>query len=75
MSDYFLSGRAETGEDLYISPITSDIADANNIDRDESIGYFLYQKRPGSGNSGACILAKLPSEDAVFELAKLLNLS
>lgn len=75
MSEYFLSGQSRTGDDLYIAPITSEIAEANNIGRDEFIGYFLYQKKHGSDSTFACVLAKLPSEDAAFELAGILNLA
>lgn len=75
MSDYFLSGEMQTGERLIIAPITSDIAAAHNMDASESVGYFLYQKMRDHRNSDVCILAKLPSEDAAFELGRILGLS
>ncbi|TPI30913.1 hypothetical protein FJW08_12385 [Mesorhizobium sp. B3-2-1] len=75
MSDYFFSGESKTGEKLFIAPITSDVAAAHNIADSESIGYFLYQKPAGTHNADVCILAKLPSEDAAFELGRLLGLS
>jgi len=75
MSDYFLSGETRTGEKLIIAPITAEIAAAHNMDASESVGYFLYQKTKKRQNADVCILAKLPSEDAAFELGRLLGLS
>lgn len=74
MSDYFLSGDMQTGGKLIISPITSDVAAAHNMNASESVGYFLYQKTDNKQNTGVCILAKLPSEEAVFELGRILGL-
>lgn len=75
MSDYFLCGETRTGEKLVIAPITADIAAAHNMDASESVGYFLYQRSGQSQNLSVNILAKLPSEDAAFELGRILGLS
>lgn len=75
MSDYFLSGETLTGERLIIAPITAEVAAAHNMDAADSVGYFLYQKTTRMHNSDVCILAKLPSEDAAFQLGRILGLS
>lgn len=75
MSDYFLSGETRTGQRLVIAPITAEIAAAHDMDRSESVGYFLYQKSADSGSEGVNILARLPSEDAAFELGRILGLT
>ncbi len=74
MSDYYFSGTAQSGEQLVIAPITDEMAAAQNIDDSESIGYFLYQKNSQRDSLDISILAKIPSEEAAFELKRLLNL-
>jgi len=73
--DYYLSGQSDLGKRLIISPITTEMAVANKISRNDSLGYYLYQKEEGSDDAEASILAKLPSEDAAFALGHMLGLS
>ncbi|MBL4665004.1 MAG: hypothetical protein JKY23_03485 [Nitrospinaceae bacterium] len=75
MADYFLSGEVEIGSQLYIAPLTSSVAAANNISTEDSVGYFLYQKHNGDGNGDISILAKVQTEEAAFELSRILGLS
>ena len=75
MADYYLSGVSATGERLVIAPITSEVAAAHDMKESESLGYFLYQKIDTSEKSDVSILAKLPSEEAAFELGRLLGLN
>ena len=73
--DYFLSCQKDDGSSLCIAPITSEIALAHNICEKESVGYFLFQRLYNKSSSDVQILAKLPSEDAAFELGSILGLS
>lgn len=75
MSDYFMSKDMGNGEYMYISPINSEVAAAQNIEVTESIGYYLYKRLADSRLSDVCILAKLPSEEAAFELGQILGLA
>jgi hypothetical protein len=74
VTDYYLSGTSNTGEQLIIAPISDEVAAAQNITDSESIGYFLYQKNNGGDRLDISILAKVTSEEAAFELGRLLNL-
>lgn len=75
MSDYYLSRDLENGERMYIAPINADMATANNIEAADSCGYYLYKRRSGKHLSDVLILAKLPSEEAAFELGEMLGLA
>lgn len=75
MSDYYLTRDLENGERMYIAPINAEMAAANNIEAAESVGYYLYKRQPDSHRSEVEILAKLPSEDAAFELGRILGLA
>jgi len=74
MADYYLSGTSESGVELVIAPITEDMAAAQNIEGSESVGYFLYQKNNTFDRLDVCILAKVASEEAAFELGRILGL-
>ncbi|MEA2838732.1 MAG: hypothetical protein QOF41_62 [Methylobacteriaceae bacterium] len=74
MTDYYLSGTSNTGEQLIIAPISDEVAAAQNITDSESIGYFLYQKNNAGDRLDISILAKVTSEEAAFELGRILNL-
>jgi hypothetical protein len=75
MSDYYLSRDLENGERMFIAPIDAEMAAANNIELAESVGYYLYKRQPNRHRSDVEILAKLPSEEAVFKLGKILGLA
>ena len=73
--DYYLSGRSATGERLVIAPISAEIAAAHNMNDSESLGYFLYRVLENGGALCTAILAKLSSEDAAFEMGRILGLT
>ncbi|MDV3250189.1 hypothetical protein DevBK_02460 [Devosia sp. BK] len=75
MSDYYLSRLMDNGDLMCISPISSEVAAANNMQLVESYGYFLLRKKAKRRSQDVEILARLPSEDAAFELSKILGLS
>lgn len=74
MTDYYLSGTSDGGSELVIAPISQEIAAAQNMIGQESLGYFLYQKNNPEDRLDICILAHIPSEEAAFELGRILNL-
>lgn len=74
MSDYYLSRTLDDGQRMCIAPINSEMAAANNIEPSESVGYYLYKHLNDSHRSDVEILAKIPNEDAAFELGRILGL-
>ncbi len=69
---YFRASRGD-GTTLYIAPLTDRLRDAAGQELPTDGGHFLYERRDNDPTD-VRILAHLVSDDAIFELQKLLRL-
>jgi hypothetical protein len=69
---YYTASRGD-GTTLYIAPLTDAAIDACGQELPTSGGHFLYE-RSDNDPTDIRVIAHLVSEEAVFEMQRLLNL-
>ena len=74
MAEYFFTVDQSDGSRLYISPLSDPLFIAAESEFQENRGHFLYQRRDPSNWDDISIIAQLSSDDAVFNLCRLLKM-
>ena len=69
----FYSGNIDNDSSLKLSPLTSVQARMAGPQFEDSGGYFLYRTR-NSDPQNIEVLAQVPSDEAAFQLSRLLGL-
>jgi hypothetical protein len=74
MAQYYFSAQLDNDRALFIAPISDvDLEMSGEIVTDAS-GYFLYERCYSSPDAPITLLARLHSEEAAFQMSRMLNL-
>lgn len=75
MAQYFFSANLEDGRTLFLSPLTDRWLAMSKDEIEDHSGYFLFEQF-GTGNAAFInILAQIHSEEAVFKLQEMFNMT
>jgi len=75
MAEYYFSKKIDKETSLCIAPLTDKRIELSGETIDDPSGYFLYEVRGRGEPDEVRILAKIPSEEAAFQLKDILELA
>lgn len=73
MAQYFLEGTTRAGDRIFLSPLPDRVIATSDQEIADTSGHFLYLK-PDSEDENITILAQVFSEEAVFQISRLLKM-
>jgi hypothetical protein len=74
MAEYYFTTNIDNETTLCIAPLTNKRAIMSGQEIPDSSGYFLYETRKSEQPNEVRIIAQLVSEEAAFELSRILNM-
>jgi hypothetical protein len=75
MARYYFSAQVDNDLALFIAPLSDVDIELSGESVEDASGYFLYRRCYATTGSPVTVLARLHSEEAAFEMSRLLNLS
>jgi hypothetical protein len=74
MAEYYFTTNIDNETTLYIAPLTNRRIALSGQEISDSSGYFLYETRKSNEPNEVRIIARVLSEEAAFQLSRILNM-
>jgi hypothetical protein len=74
MAEYYFTTNVDNETTLCIAPITNRRLALSGQEIPDTSGYFLYETRKSQEPNEVRIIARVLSEEAAFELSRILNM-
>jgi hypothetical protein len=74
MAEYYFTTNVDNETTLCIAPITNRCLALSGQEIPDTSGYFLYETRKSQEPNEVRIIARVLSEEAAFELSRILNM-
>ncbi len=75
MAQYYFSAQLDNDRALFIAPISDIDLELSGEVVEDSSGYFLYERCYSTPDAQITLLARIHSEEAAFQMSRLLNLN